>query len=546
MGRYGKKNHGSLSEGKRGMSFITDKKNYRLLFIIILGVLLRLFPLWGFISRGIDHDDAFHVAFSSLLSYDRFPVYHGPLKFIIIYFFLFFGRGEFIIVLPPLLFSIAAIFLMYLTAKLFLNIEAALLSSFLLCVSLWHITYSVDLEMYNFYLFVSLLSLFCFYKSLSGSFIKLGLFILSSLLAFYTFPPLVTLVLAEFFWLFLFYRQDKKMINKFGVALILISIFAIPGLVKAYQGLLFKIEECRDCWAGNWKELYSLWGGVNELPPINIFIFILGLFVSFRFFEKKKIFLLLCLMLFPALFFIACTLLKINIAGRYLLFIYPFFIMICAPGISRVKSRLLSVLLICLFNSAGFLFLLSRVGYDVSAYVPNTYLERGNYSYKLVADYLKHNYEKGDAVIIELDVGILAVQYYLDKHNNSPVKIMLPSCGGAEYYKYDGQKVKNFFGLAEYQGTPERFKNIWKKYGRLWLIDVDEIQRFDKYGKIQKWIDVNYSQKMEFSNVIVYLFADEAKRNLIKDAAYTCREDICFLNCGEQNVQEINYPFQRD
>ena len=224
--------------------------------------------------------------------------------------------------------------------------------------------------------------------------------------------------------------------------------------------------------------------------------------------------------------------------------IYPFFIILSSYAILSVKNKILIILLLLIFNSSSFLFALTKIDFDTEQYIPREYLRYAE-DFKSVADYLKGNYEEGDVAVIGRAWQVAMIQYYLDIDNFFPVKKMQPLCGACWYMRYDGEKVKNLYGFDGEKGTLKRFKKIWKEHKRLFLIDAHYVWNHLEHEEIQKWIDENSSEKMDFFHGSIYVFDDDkSKKALIKEEAYQCSEMICYLDC-EAKTYEVRYPFEK-
>jgi hypothetical protein len=533
-----------------------------LILIIAIGIFVRIFPIpylnsnSGVLSsihgltKVVAATEIFHIL--RILPGDigpiLFPPQQSPLRPIILYCFMFLGRNEFILRLPSLLFGIGCLFLIYQLGRLFFGTKVGLLSAFLLSVSLWHIKSSSLPDMYTLFVFLSLLSVFFFYKTLKeysvGSQIK---FILFSILAFYSFYPIITIIFIEFLWVLLFYRHDRKKMSIFGVSLAIIMALILPGLVTAFS-YLWTLRGVLWGWISDetLQNLSSLFGGIRNFFPINIFIFLFGLLATFfRKTEREKCLFLGFLIIFPIVFFLSCFLFfKTSLAGRYFLIIYPFFIILSSYAILSVKNKILIILLLLIFNSSSFLFALTKIGFDTARYIPRDYLRYAE-DFKSVADYLKDNYKEGDAVVIGRTWQVTMIQYYLDINNCFPVKKMQPLCGAHWYLKYDGNKVKHLYGLDGEEGQLKRFKKIWKEHKRLFLIDANYVWNHLEREEMQKWINENYSEKMDFFGGSIYVFEDDkSKKALIKEETYQCSKMICYLDC-EAKAYEIRYPFEK-
>lgn len=551
-----------------------------LLLIVIIGIFVRIFPIpelnSGLIStaHGIGKVAEATEVFQALyfiigqripflkewwakklgdeINASIFPPDQGLLRPIILYSVMFFGREEFIVRLPALLFGIGCLLLIYQLGSLIFGVRVGLLSAFLLSLSLWHIKASSLPDTYTLFAFFSLLSAFFFYKLLKDpSVISHLKFILSSVLAFYSFYPILVIILAEFLSGLLIFRKDRRRLLIFIASSLVILLLIIPGLLHAYSGLLWRTVAHSAEWGWtSGKELlsrlFALFGGVKDFIPVNIFIFLFGaLLICFRKEQREKGLLLIFLAISPLLFFLGCVVFfKLGLAARYFLIIYPFFIIISSYGILSLKNKIAVISLILIFNSSWFLFILNRTGFDLARHIPMDYV-RQTEDFRFVAGYLKDNYQEGDAVVVERGWQLLTLQYYLDRKNIYPVRKISSSCGWMMYFRYDADLIKNVYGLEAEDGTPKRLKKIWSEHKRLFLIDDNYIRLCDQDGEIQRWIDSNYAKKETFYGGSIYLFDDDkSKKALIKDEDYQCTEKMCYLNC-EARAYEIRYPFEK-
>ena len=178
-----------------------------LLLIILLAIIIRVLPFPGLTRGPISFDSGMTLAnaANSLIDGTIFKSIspdQAPLRYIILHFFLYFGREESVITFPSLIFGILSIYFIYVLCKNIFNSNVGILSSFLLAFSPWHIHHSCYTAMYTLYIFLSILSLLFFLK-LTETKEKLKVcfpYVIFSILMFYSFYPTVTIILAEFFF----------------------------------------------------------------------------------------------------------------------------------------------------------------------------------------------------------------------------------------------------------------------------------------------------------------------------------------------------------
>ena len=196
-------------------------KKYILLVIILLASILRLYKLganppslyWDEASLGYNaysilktgHDE--HGKFLPLTNFAAFGDYKPPgYIYAAVPSIALFGLSEFAIRFPSAFFGILTVFLTYLVArKLFENETIALLASFFLAISPWHLQFSRAAFEANLGLFFSTLGIFLFLKFATEKSIYIFPSALSFLAGMYTFTgqrlfvPFILLVLIIYF-----------------------------------------------------------------------------------------------------------------------------------------------------------------------------------------------------------------------------------------------------------------------------------------------------------------------------------------------------------
>jgi hypothetical protein len=510
-----------------------------LLLIILLAIIIRVLPFPGLTRGPISFDSGMTLAnaANSLIDGTIFKSIspdQAPLRYIILHFFLYFGREESVITFPSLIFGILSIYFIYVLGKNIFNSNVGILSSFLLAFSPWHIHHSCYTAMYTLYIFLSILSLLFFLK-LTETKEKLKVcfpYVIFSILMFYSFYPTVTIILAEFFYFFLCLEYNKEKKIAYLNSLLIIGIFIIPGLFRALEGFKWKMGYTGFAWGWNNSDiinnLFSTFGGLNKFLPVNILFFLSGFIIALldKSYRKQSILLFLCTV-FPILFFLFSFMFKMNVTSRYFIFAYPFFVILSSVAILKSGLKIIRLLFIVTFNLSFILFIFNSYGWNTNKYIPEDYVRHyGDLSFP--AKYLLDNFKDGDVGIVVQAPGINAIQYYLDKRNKFPIKKITPNCGANRYLRYDG-KIGPIFGL-DYDENPNRFRKLLRAYRRLWLIDLNHIKYFDKNSEIQKWIEENNIKEVEFGGGKIYLFEKRSNEDM-QTENLVCSELICFLEC---------------
>ena len=124
-----------------------------------LGGFLRLYRL-DFQSLWVDEGLQYFVANNNGLGeiFSQARSFHPPLSFLINHVFLQIGESDFFFRLPSAIFGIATLPVFYILARELTSSRVALVSTFVLAVSPFHIWYSQEGRMYAQLLFFSVLS----------------------------------------------------------------------------------------------------------------------------------------------------------------------------------------------------------------------------------------------------------------------------------------------------------------------------------------------------------------------------------------------------
>jgi len=147
-------------------------KNFKIGIILFFGAFLRFYQLDKY---SLWKDELFSVTRASrplsfILS-ERLTGVLGiraPFHHVFIHLALFFGKSEFIVRLPSVLFGVLTIFLIYELGKLvFKNQKVALVAAFLLTISPLHLEYSREARYYSYLIFLSTASILFFLKLVS-------------------------------------------------------------------------------------------------------------------------------------------------------------------------------------------------------------------------------------------------------------------------------------------------------------------------------------------------------------------------------------------
>ncbi|MCM8767773.1 MAG: glycosyltransferase family 39 protein [Candidatus Omnitrophica bacterium] len=218
-----------------------EKKNRFLLFIIILtGILLRIFNI-GKNSLWCDELLAISIGEHSIkwiIDYITYNDAHPPLFYILVHFWLKFGKSEFLLRTLPLIFGILTIPAGYYLGKKFKNEKTGLFLSIFISISPPLILWSQILKSYTMFIFLTLLSFYNFLDYLENKNQKklINLVILNTLIL-YTHNFGFIIILIQTITLGLLKNLDKKFI----FSNLMTFILYIPWLIKIPYQLKFTL-----------------------------------------------------------------------------------------------------------------------------------------------------------------------------------------------------------------------------------------------------------------------------------------------------------------
>lgn len=511
-----------------------------LLFILILGGILRTSFLG---DKSLWLDEFFSLRDSPTLK-TAIDGGHPPLFFIILNLFRYIGSNEFILRLPSAIFGILTILLIYQIGKLFFGTKEGLISAFLLSISTFHIHYSQEARMYTLFTFLSLLSLFFFYKAVKENKRKHWFwFILSTVLSLYTHYFAIFIVFVEATFLFLVFIQNlkseirstmkgisiRRTFLMFVLSMITITVIYLPWLAK--KGLIFSSVEAAGgavTWMKKDPALYFLevlFSKFGAGPTIALYVFLFFFLCgSALFIKKEQMSLLLLWVGLPiTLFLLISNFIKpmINVASlRYVIFVLPIYLLIVATGIVNVaniadalsiklikKSKVIGQLLVFLAIISLFSVItitpLQAYYNGVFVYHPYVYNPyQGKANWKGAVQYLETHSVPGDAIVIEPEWLTIWLSYYFD-HDNFEL----------HYYHQDIDITFELMNNQDNNITFEsmgtnltKLKDIQSKYDRVWVVISDSYTNTE----IVNWFYDNYALGKEFAGDIhVYLMQPE-------------------------------------
>lgn len=399
----------------------------------------------------------------------------GYIKFLFVLPVLFFTREGMLLGVFPLLFSSLSVLLTFFVAFNMFGKKAAWFGSLLLVFSFWHADYSVYIEMYTLYLCQSLLLLFLFCKFLDTQNNKYHMsFWIMAIISFFTYTPFLVLILSIFVWLLLFrkYEVFYKMLKGSwlfccllaGYSFKLFSVFKHRSLVgdsilgSDVSGVLYE---------------FFLSGGAFCLPVVLIL-------AGFLLYRKKKAFLFFVLisviLFFTFIFFYSAYHLKLAFFPRYLLFVYPLWVILLGASLSSVSQRnhIISLcLFVCLLYPTAvksYELFLKKDSLDDIRYIKD---QKGIFRH--VKSYIDDNIVPGDIVLVDSFVYTIALAHYLDPDNQYPVGMF--SGFGKMGLSFDMSGKNTVCHIDDV--LKDTVINLQKHYPRIWVVCFENIPADD-------------------------------------------------------------------
>jgi len=477
--------------------------------VLLLGLILRVCPLENLTRGSFEFGEGYLMANAaapfSQIKNEILPE-EAPLKYYFLHPLLYFGRSEFLVRLPALFFDLASILMLFFLGKLLFDKKTALLASFFLSISLWHIHHATMARNYPLYAFSVLASTFFLYRAAQGSGFRNWFFWgVAAAFGYYSFYPSVFILAAQLCWFFLYYGRRADLIKRLLLSLGLFSMMVAPSVSRLVVAFNRKANFRTGHWGlqGHeiWEALRDHFGGVAGPLPLGIFIFVLSLVWLIHFQKKKRqALLLLILIVVPICCYIFCVyVFRISVMPRQFLHIYPFFLLVAAAGIMSWPHWTARLSGIFVFVLPWLFYGFSLGGFKTSGFIPFDY-RRHYVDFSAVRSLIEQNYNDLDFVVVDPWPPIFSIQYYFDKNNNSPVVIGEDAEERGELYaKYSNSRI-TLYGVSD---NLSLLKDL-AAAGRLLVIDASWVikikDRYENSDAITAWLKANaYRSEHKYS-----------------------------------------------
>jgi hypothetical protein len=515
------------------------KKNLIFILLILLGLALRLYsldkyPLWldevtAASARGaIPGISGFVQAFKQPPVLEKNDYHYSYNRFFVYYWKRISGNSEFYLRLSSVIFALLGLYMLYKLGNLLYGPGVARLSLFLLAVSPFHLHYSQELRSYAA---ITSLSLLAFYISLKitkneKNVYWIGYILINLLIVAFNYMMLVV-VLAQCVFLALNLRRQAHFPAKLVSAHLVIFSFSAGLIIFFHPSLLFRLGrpvpiELTDLpvWGQEVGISNILFTLKNFSLGYNIDAYsAAGLSISFIFFalflagcikdkSKAAFTFKAVIVFFPVLFiFLFSRFVKSIYIYRYLLAVYPVYLLGVAAGLANLKRGLRYVLLAVISVSLVF----SLRNYYRSILPGSHFQHTGVFSKDTditgAIEFISGRFIINDRIFFTSWLDIPPFKFYMPK---------AASQGSQEFFQ-ETEKEKMFWldkqgnlTFITYQDSrPESVEPVAftraGKVDRIWLVN----DLFDPKPAVIKMLQDMYGagQKQDFKNLEVYLFS---------------------------------------
>lgn len=214
-------------------------KRLQVLYITLTLIFAAALRFYGLGDQSLWGDEVRSVERSQMILEEGFRsglfLGHGPLYFYALVPFLSAAVNEWVLRLPSVLFGVALTLLAYFLGREFLNRDHALLAAVFAACSPFSVYYSQEVRYISlFILFCALSMLLMLRYSESGSTGLLIAYLVTTLLALFSFVGGVFILLGQNIW-FVFARSNRSRLVRWLLCQVVIVAVFVPWSVRAYH-----------------------------------------------------------------------------------------------------------------------------------------------------------------------------------------------------------------------------------------------------------------------------------------------------------------------
>jgi len=408
-----------------------------LLLIFILAIALRIYRLG---SKTLETDEISGVYISKVNVGEIFrrnlnphladiTVEEPPLPYMLAHFALELKDNDFMARLASAILGSFTILVLYFLVKTLLDRGTALWASFLLSISLYHISYSQLFRGYSGLTLFSLLSLCFLWKLMHDA--KLGYwvgFIFANSLGLYFHYIMLQIIVIEtsIFLIGVYLIRDsievKAYIKKYLICLLIIFLTSCPLLPNILSTIFSRIgsrlgDESQIKFEFNinyFRNLLCRYGAGNGLAfYIYNSLFFYGIVSLFR--RQRMVFLLIAFWIAFPFLLLAHTGYKYFFHIRYFIYIFPMYLVIIAYGITRLSNIIKKVSFYINTGLSSAIIVFVFIGLSCSALFLYYRMPARMTDWKETANYIDKHCRDGLKVYVESSFSSRELKYYLDK-----------------------------------------------------------------------------------------------------------------------------------
>jgi len=441
------------------------KEILMIILILILGFALRLFTIgeesfWldeSGTAQAVKEYSSFEVLENGLVgnltpNYWKGTTHDLPFYFVLLSFWVkLFSVNEVSLRLLSAIFGLLSILMVFFVAKELTTNKVALLSSFIFSLSMINIEYSQEARLYSFMSFIALSSVYFLIMSFkTGKIFYLSLFIISNIIGLYTHFTFAFFVAFQALYTLIMFKT--KHFKKILVSLFFIGLSYLPIIPRFFQQSsgtdifgkptlvsMAKVWVMFNTWLYPSSELLSniysrslylistldwlLILSVILLVALMTIFFVIGLFdirkrpkislalrnLKNNFVKNKWTLFLLLWFLIPIVLEYLLSVLHptVTIFGpiRYLILVFPAFIILVSKGILSLNLKYSSIVIILII---------------IFSILPLTsyYTNINKQQWREVALFMKENIKNGEIIMINNPNAKLSLSYYYGTTNN--------------------------------------------------------------------------------------------------------------------------------
>lgn len=339
--------------------------------VLILATVLRLINL----NQSLWLDEATQAIVSSqsikTIILERSGDFQPPLSYILYHFWIIFGRFEIWLRLLPAIFGVGTVYLIFLLTKQFASQKIALIASFLMTISAFHIYYSQEVRMYSMAAFFTTFSMYAFYLSLRKKSLSSSLaYVVSSVLLIYTHYLGFLILFSQLIYVAVFQKESIKDLFKKQLGVIILWLPWLPLFLNQLKNGVSANQ-----YLPGWSNVLTV--QVYKALPLTYLKFIIGrisfdnkylygmvavvvflslLLVLINVLKnlKKEIYFLLCWLIIPQLVALLISF-KVPLYQPFRLIVTlpPFLILIANMTEGKLKLKYLLIGIFVLFSLTG-------------------------------------------------------------------------------------------------------------------------------------------------------------------------------------------------